>query len=139
MRKPIPIQLPTTEKEFTSLVKKLCKKYNFKNEEHATAIVAQRIQHMLPDQWTTSLEYLAGCIIKNMSYQVAVHQAQMIQHKFQIEQIEALLKSNPNDQQALDALETAAKGGSELAKETLAKYRPDAQIIPIVQPGSIGA
>lgn len=133
------IQLPTTEKEFDTLAKKICKKYNFKCEEHARAIIAQRIQHMPPDQWTSTLEYFAGCIIKNMAYQVAMHQGQIIQHKYQIEQIEAVLKNNPSDQQALDALETASKEGSELAKKVLTKYRPDAHIIPLNAPRPVGA
>ena len=128
------IQLPTTEKEFDAFVKKLCKTYKFKNAEHVSAIVAQRIQHLPPDQDVCDSLYFAACVRKNMAYQVAVHKSQWIQHKMQVEQLEMVLKADPLNQQALDALEKAVQDGSPMAREVLNKYRPDAQIIPLTQP-----
>lgn len=127
------IALPTTEKEFDTFVKLLCKTYRFKNQEHVEAIVAMRIQHLPPDQAHSTLDYFADCIKKNMAFQVATYKSKVIQHKMQVEALDAVLQANPTDQQALDALDAAAKEGSALAKAVLLKYRSDAQIIPMIQ------
>lgn len=114
------ITLPQTEADFDALVKKLAKKYHLPNEEHAAAVLANRIQQMPPDQATTTIEYLGACIQKNISYQIARSKSQKIQHKEQIDNIVSFLNENPNDMQAFDALQKAANEGSAYAKEQLA-------------------
>lgn len=116
------IMLPRTEKEFDELVNKVCAKYKLENKEHAASVIAIRISHMPPDQATATLEYFGHCVIKNIAYQIAQNRCEKIQHKQQILALEELLKANPNDQQAIDALQKAASAGSELAKQTLDKY-----------------
>lgn len=131
------IFLPRSEFEFDELVKRLVKRFKLPSIEHASAILANRIMHLPPDQAVVTEEYLGHCVIKNIAYQVAQAKGSLIQHKMQIDQIEAELKNNPFNQQALDALEKAAGEGSKLALEVLKKYKPDAPIIPI-RPSEIG-
>lgn len=126
------IYLPQNEKEFDQLVHTLCKKYKLPNAEHAAAVVANRIQHLGPDQATSTLEYFGHCILKNIAYQVAEHRSKTIQHKMSIDQLMTLLKNNPNDQQAVDALEQAVNQGSQYAKEQLAKIRPEKPLLKAV-------
>ena len=117
------IKLPTTTKAFDILVSKLMKMYKFKNRDHVASIVANRIQHMPADEDSTSTEYLAKCINKNMAYQVAVHKAKEINHQSQIDSLMGILKATPGDQQALDAINAAITDGSEYAKEALASLQ----------------
>lgn len=111
------VLLPITEAGFDAFIKTLVKTYKLPNEEHAAAVVANRIQHLPVDQAYVSLEHLAHCVLKNVAYQVAQSKSRLIQHKMQIEQLEAALKVNPLDQQALDHLEAAIKEGSTYAQE----------------------
>ncbi len=115
------ILLPQSPKEFDALVKKLVKKYKLPNEDHASAVLANRIMHLPVDQATVTLEYLGNCILKNVAFQVAQAHSTKIQHKMQVDQIVAALNVNPNDQQAIDALQKAINDGSEYAKTALEK------------------
>ncbi len=117
------VVLPTTPTAFDALVDRLAKRYKFENKEHVAAIVANKIQTLPPDQATCTLEYLGHCVMKSMAYLVAREKSQEINHRAQIEVIEAALKANPNNQEALDALEKAANDGSDLAKSVLEEYR----------------
>jgi hypothetical protein len=115
------IVIPQNAKEFDSLVNKVCKKFKFKNKEHAAAVIANRIQHMPVDECTTTLEYFGACIKRNIGYQVAQNRALEMQHEQAISQLEAVLKTEPNNQQALDELQKFADKGSDLAKAILTK------------------
>lgn len=118
------IFLPTTEKDFESLVKILVKKYKLPDHDHAAAVLANEIQHLPREQATTTLEYLGHCILKNISYQLARSISSRIGHKTQCDQLGNILKANPNDQQARDSLEKAVKEGSEYAAKILAEMDP---------------
>lgn len=117
------ILLPITDESFESLIDQLMAFYPLPNREHASAVVAQRIMHLPPTQATCTLEYLADCVWKNAAYQLAENRSKKANQKMQIDQIDAFLKNDPNNQQALDALAKAADEGSDYAKEILAKYR----------------
>jgi len=96
------------------------KQFKLPNAEHATAVVANRIMHLPPDQDTTTMEYLGACVRKNVAYQVAESQGRRIAHKIQVDMIVTELKANPLNQQAMDALEKAVNEGSEYAKQARA-------------------
>ena len=118
------IFLPTTSGDFDRLVKTLVKKYKLPNENHAAAIVAQRIMHLPPDQATTTLEYLGHSVLKNMAFQVANAKARGVAHRHDIDELKARLTSDPNNQQLRDALEKAASEGSDYAKNALSEIQP---------------
>ena len=110
------VQLPSTEKEFDDLVSLLIKTYKFKDRDQIVAVLASRIQHMPPDQQDTSLDYLAGCVRKNMAYLIAGNKMKGLNQKHVIEQIQAQLDQDPNDQQARDALQIQIENGNIYAK-----------------------
>lgn len=124
VKKKTEIYLPTSEEAFDELVEAIVKIWKLPSVEHAAAVIAIRISHMPPDQATTTMEYLAHCVIKNIAYQVAQAKGAKGKHKMEIDQLDALLQSNPYDQHALDALEKAVKDGSTYAKGVLDKYTP---------------
>lgn len=130
-KKPV-IFLPTTPEAFDSLIDRLIKVYKLSNKEHASAVVATRIMHLPPDQAACTLEYLGHCVMKNMAYQVAEHQSKTIQHRMQVDQLIAMLKSNPDDQQTVDLLEQAILDGSTYAKEKLDRFREGPDYLKIV-------
>jgi hypothetical protein len=109
-------------KEFEFLVSQICKKYKFKAVDHVKAVVALRIQHLPPDQGTTTLQHMADCVRKNMSYQLCQHITMSLKHRAELEQLDHMLTENPFNQQALDAIHKAANEGSEEAKKLVAKY-----------------
>jgi hypothetical protein len=127
------ITLPRTEQDFDDLIAVLMKKYKLPNEEHCIAIVGNCIMRMPVDQITTTLDHLGHSVIKNIAYQVAKSKASKVHHKFQIDELDALLTANPMNQEAIDALQKAINEGSEYAKTILAKYREPhvADVIPI--------
>lgn len=119
-------RLPVTDEEFKTLVEKVYASLVFDGvdteREHIAAVISQRIQHLPPEKAYETVKYFKSCVIKNMAYQLAVSQSSKLNHKHQIEQIESYLATNPNDQQAIDQLEKAAKDGSELARTALEKF-----------------
>jgi len=121
MKKKI-ISLPRTPEEFDLLVKAVVKKYKIDTPDLACAVIATRIQHMPVDQSTTTLEYLGGCVIKSLAYNIATHKLQTLNHKYQVDAIMNALKVNPYDQEARDALIKASNEGSGYAKEKLAEF-----------------
>ena len=125
------IFVPRTSDEFHAIVAQLMKRYKFQNASHVAAVVANRIQHLPPDQATTTLKYLGDCVIKNMAYQVAQYEGSKIQHEMQIDQWIAAMHSNPDDNQARDNIEKAINAGSTYAKEQLNKHfpTPDLQVV----------
>lgn len=127
MSAPKKILLPTTPEQFDELVSAITKKFGLPNEEHAAAVIANRIMHLPPDQATTTLEYLGHCVLKNMAYQVAQSKGRGIQHRGEVDQLIAQLTSDPLNQQARDALDKAAADGSEYAKNALSKLHEPAQ------------
>lgn len=137
------VYLPTTPEQFDSLVAKVVKKYKLSDSHHAAAIISVAIRHLPNEQATTKLKYLGHSVLKNLANYVAYHKAETMKHDSQIDQLVSLLRTDPNDQQAMDALTKAATDGSEKAKEAIAKFEPkltvvkdqDADVIPI-QPAS---
>ncbi len=123
------ITLPTTPEEFDKLIASLVEEYSFPDPSHAAAVIAIRISHMPVDQSETTRAYLAGCVIRNLAYMVAQSKSTAMKHKFEIDQLDALLASNPQDQQAIDALEKAVNEGSDYAKTVLAKYLPSLAVV----------
>ncbi len=117
----VEIFLPTTEEAFDKLIDDLVETYKLPSKEHATAVVANRIQHLPPDQATTTMKYLGHCVLKNIAFQIAQSKHQKVTHKLQIDQLIQVLKGSPNDAQARDAIDKEISEGSEYAKEELAK------------------
>lgn len=130
------VQLPTTLEEFDQLIEDLANTYPVKDKRHAAAVISVAIRHMPTDQGHTTLNYLWGCIVKSLSNHVCSYKNDLIKHETQVEQLENMLRENPNNQQALDELRKAADQGSIQAKATLAKLFPEeptepAKVIPI--------
>lgn len=125
------IELPITPEGFHQLVAHIVKKYSLPNPDHATAIIANLIQRLPPDQFQVNEHYLGHSVLKNIAYQVARSEGSKLQHRAEIDALDAVLKNNPHDQECLDALSQAAHKGSDYAKEVLERYRPDASVIPI--------
>lgn len=122
------LDLPTTEKAFDMLVDEVCDRYNIVNKEHAAAVIANRIMHLPVDQATTTLRYMGSCVRKNISYQIAQAKGSRIAHVHQIDDIVQVLKTDPNNAEARDALVKAAADGSAYANEQIAKL--DAPLAP---------
>lgn len=118
------VKLPTTDAEYESLLTRLMEKYSLKDRLHADGIVSMTIRHLPRDQATATLDYFGACIIKNMAHQLAEHRAKTIQHGMQVKHLEDLLKTEPNNQQAMDELEKAAREGSQAAKDALERLLP---------------
>lgn len=118
------IPLPQTEKGFDLLVDELSRRFSIEDKIHIAVVLANQIQRLPPEQDYSSFNHLGGCIKKSIAYSVALHKSRSLEQKRQIDLIAAILKTNPYDQQALDALETASQAGSEYAKEILSLYRP---------------
>jgi hypothetical protein len=116
--------LPQTEEEFDLLTDEIMKRFPIQDRTHAAVVIAAQMQRLPPDSCYSTLKFLGGCILKSIAYSVALHKSRVLSQKAQIDHIAALLKTNPYDQQALDALETALKEGSDYAKEILSLYRP---------------
>jgi hypothetical protein len=126
-------KLPITEDQLNALVHDLCKKYAFEDQDLVTAVVVNRIMHLPSDQCESTYDYFAGCVTKSMSYGVCASINSKLAHKMQIKQLEEILKANPTDQQALDALQKASDEGSESAAALLAKYerpKPNLEVVP---------
>lgn len=121
------IRLPITVKEYDSLVKKVVTHFKLKDVHHAAAIISVAIRHLPPTQAFTTLDYLGQYVIKNLANYVANHKAQILQHESQVDQLTAILKTDPNDAQAMDELTKAANEGSTYARDALTKLTPTAQ------------
>lgn len=131
------IFLPQTVDAFDTLISQLVEHYQLPNPEHAAAVVANRIQHLPPDQATVTLKYLGHCIMKNIAYQVAKGKSEILSHRAQVDDIVAHIKTNPNDQQARDALYKAVTEGSEYAKDALEKIDPMDNVTQLMSPQSV--
>lgn len=118
------VKLPTTEAEYDALIDRLLKKYRLKDRQHAGAILSVAIRHLPPHQAYCTLDYLGHSILKNLAYQLANHRSQVLQHEIQVKQLETMLAADPNNQQALDELEKAAREGSLAAKGALERVLP---------------
>lgn len=127
--------LPKTEKEFDLLVKVLMKKYKFEDPDQVASVLANRIQHLPPDQAMTTLEYLGDCVFKNIAYNVAVLKAKTLNAKNSLNLIESALKTNNNDQQALDALKTYADQDILNSRELMNEYAPTKEPLKLCEQG----
>lgn len=129
------IDLPTTPEDFESLVDKVVLEFNLPKRDHAVAVIANRIMHLPVDQCTTTLQYLGGCVRKNLAYQVAQAAGKNTAHRTQIDELVLIIKNEPNNMQAIDALDKAANDGSTYAKEALEKLNlelnPGSNVTPI--------
>lgn len=127
------VRLPTTEKEFESLVDTVVRRYHLPNRDHAAAVIANRIQHLPPDQAHATLSFLGRCVIKNIAYQIAQAKGSMIHHKQQVDMLISQLTVEPNDQQARDSLDRAIREGSDYAKTESEKLAPPSLTQRVVQ------
>lgn len=118
------IPLPRTQTEFKTLVDKVVEKYDLPNKDHAAAVIGIAITHTARDQAFVTMDHLGYSVIRNIAYQVAQSTVSEMNHKNQIDQLSAMLSSDPFNQQALDQLEKASKEGSDYAKEALTKLKP---------------
>ena len=82
------------------------------------------IKHTTVTDAYTTLDYLGHYILHNIAWYVADNVSKTLQHKAQVEQLEAILKTDPNNQQAMDALQKAANEGSEDAKSAIERLLP---------------
>lgn len=117
-------KLPRTQEDFDRIVNQVHREGEFENKDHTAAICANRIMHTAIDQDDITSEYLTKCVHRNLAYQFAANAGQRATHKFQIDDIMAQLKIDPNNQQAWDALTKAANEGSAYAKAQLETLAP---------------
>ncbi len=129
------IALPTTLVAFDELVKKLVKKYKFKDANHAAAILSVAIRHLPATQAHATLEYFGDYINKNLANYVANHMSQKLQHEAQVDQLVSLLKEDPANNQARDGLEQAANDGSAYAAKALELIGPIDHPFEVAQAG----
>jgi len=122
------VRLPISVAEYDTLVAKLVKKYGFEDQNHVAAVISVAIRHIDNQTAHTTIEYLAGCIWKQMANHVASHKGDLIKHQVQVDNMVAMFKQEPNNQQILDELRKYADGGFEYAKTELAKL--EAAITP---------
>lgn len=129
------IDLPTTPEEFEQLIDTLVAKFDLPKRDHAVAVTANRIMHLPVDVATTTWDYLGACVKKNMAYQVAQAAGKNTAHRTQIDELVSIIKNEPNNMQAIDALDKAANDGSTYAKEALEKLNlelhPSNNVTPI--------
>ncbi len=124
------VKLPTTIKEFDSLVARVVKKYKLEDAHHAAAIISVAIRHLPNDQAYTTLEYLGESVIKNIANFVANHKSQVLQHSAQITHLVNMLQTDAGNIQARDELQKAANEGSIEAKAALEKFEsPQIEIL----------
>jgi GTP-binding protein EngB required for normal cell division len=122
------ILLPQTPEQFDLLVEKVCSKYSLQDKNHAATQIITAIKHLPHTQDSTTLDFLAGVIRKNLAYQVAdwkLNNIKFTQHKNYVDSLEAKIVENPNDDQSINDLRSAVAQGSELAKEALKKLNLD--------------
>lgn len=106
------------------LVDKVMKKFKLENKEHAVAMTINAIKSLPVDQAWISIDNVGARILKHIAWTIADHKGKEQSyeaHKADVASLEDALTSDPNNTQAKDQLETYAKQGSEVAKETLKK------------------
>lgn len=118
------VKLPTTEADYDALVKMVIKSFGLKDAHHAAAIMSVAIRHLPNDQAYTTVDYLGQYITKNIANFVANHKSKLLQHEGEVAQLESILKLNPSDMQAFDALTKAASDGSLAARAALDRIQP---------------
>jgi hypothetical protein len=117
------IRLPISVAEYDTLVAKLIKKYGFAEKDHVSAVISVAIRHIDNQTAYTTYDYLAQCIWKQMANHVANHKGELIKHAVQVDQLVAMFKQDPNNQQVLDQLSLFASQGSDYAKAELDKIQ----------------
>lgn len=118
------IPLPRTPEQFDTLVDRVCSKYGFIDKRHAAAVISTAIQHLPTHQGWTTMQYLSGWISRNIAYFIAKHKTDTISHETHVDQLEAMVKTDPNNQQAIDGLSKAASDGSSYARAALDRLLP---------------
>lgn len=119
------ILLPQTEEEFDKLTGTIAQLFNIGDKTLVAAVLANQIQRLPPEQAYSTIKALGEPVLKSIAYSVALSKSRKLDHRMQIDNLASLLKANPHDQQALDALDAASKEGSEYAAEILSLYRPE--------------
>ncbi len=119
------IKLPTTVKAYEKLVAKVVKKYKLEDAHHAAAIISVAIRHLPNDQAYTTVKFLGDYVTKNIANFIADHQSKVLRHESEVDQLVSILKNDPNDNQARDALTKAVGEGSKYAEAALQKLQPD--------------
>jgi len=122
------IRLPISVEEYDNLTSRLCKKYKFSDKDHVAAVISVAIRHLPNEQAYSTLDYLAGCVYKQMANHVANHKGELIKHTVQVDNLIAMFKQDPNNQQILDELRKYADNGFEYAKNELAKLEGTAAL-----------
>ena len=107
------VKLPTTLDEFDKLSALIVKKYKLTDPHHAAAILSVAIRHIPNDEAYTTLDYLGHSILKNIANYVANHRGDTLRQKAQIDALAAMVKADPNNQQAWDELEKIAADSSQ--------------------------
>ena len=133
------IRLPISVQEYEQLVNKLVTKYGFEERDHVAAVISGAIRHIDNQTAYTTLHYLAQCVWKQMANHVAYHKAELIQHTVKVDNMVAMFKQDPNNNQVLDELRKYADQGSEYAKEALYKLEEAAQLKPALASVPTGA
>lgn len=121
MSRPAKVFLPRTLEEFEELVDKVCTKFKLPQRDHAAAVISVAIRHLPNDSAVTTLDYLGHTVLKNMANTICNHKASVLQHNSQVQMLFEKLQHDPNDNQARDELEKAAREGSKVAQEALEK------------------
>ena len=110
------IRLPISVEEFDNLVSKLVSKYKFAEPDHVAAVISVAIRHIDNQTAHTTLDYLAGCVHKQMANHVANFKGEMIKNTVKVDTLVSMLKQDPANQQARDELQKMANDGFEYAK-----------------------
>lgn len=113
------VKLPTTDREFEALVSRIMGVYKLESRQHTAAIIAGTIMHLPPHQAYCKMDFLGHSVLKNLAYQLARNKSNLIQHEMSINMLESNLVASPGDAQSMDALEKAAREGSEAARAAL--------------------
>jgi Glu-tRNA(Gln) amidotransferase subunit E-like FAD-binding protein len=113
------VPLPTTPEAFDALITRLVARYKLTDAHHAAAIISVAIRHLPNDVDHTTEAYLIANVRKNIANHIAASKASVLQHDAECKQLVDLLKTNPNNMQARDALTAAASDGDKAAIEAL--------------------
>ena len=121
------VALPITAEEYETLLDRVITKFKLTDRHHAKALMAIAIKHTAVTDAYTTLDYLGHYILHNIAWYVADNVSKTMQHKAQVDQLESILKNEPNNAQAMDALQKAANEGSIDAKSALDRILPPPQ------------
>jgi len=117
--------VPSTPEAFENIVNDVFHVVKNSDINHVRSVVANRICHLPPDQAMVSADYFAHCVIKSMSYSVAMNQISQMKAEVTVEQLDSVLTTEPGNQQARDDLQKLVDLGNDSAKAVFKKHFPD--------------